>query len=100
MPSATSTVLVPGCFRMARIIPRTPSYQLAASISHDERSVGRGVRQLAGGQNSERLAGPVQPSGRKIRVRLLDGALHVVDPDAARREFLWVHLYTDRVFLR
>ena len=69
MPSTTSTVLVPGCFWMARIMPRTavvPGHQLvvldavdhvgravpaapanAVALGHDDRPVGGGVGERA-----------------------------------------------------
>ena len=65
----------------------------------NQRPIGCGIRQLAGGLDRERLFSTVQTSRRKIHIALLDRALNFIDADPMRSELVGIHLDANRVFL-
>ena len=55
----------------------------AVAIGDDQRPVGGGIGELAGGLDGEGLVRPVQRAGGQVDVRLGERLLHLVDADAA-----------------
>ena len=123
--SATSTVLVPGCRWMARMIDRSAvaashvpggglvvldavddaadvpqADGLAVAIGHDQRPVGGGVVSWPLAWTRGRLVRAVQHARGQVDVALGDGAGHLVDAEALRGQRLRVHLDADGVLLR
>ncbi len=72
----------------------------AVAVGHDERPVGRRLRQLAGGLDGEGLVAAVQRARRQVDVRALDGRRDLVDADAAGGERHRVELDAHGVLLR
>ena len=72
----------------------------AVLVSHDQRPVGGGARQLAAGLHGEGLLLAVQFACRQVHVAALNGLHYVVETDAARGHLVGIQLHAHRVFLR